>query len=87
MYSDSGTPGESQPTIKAALENLHWGDVSGGVNAKAPRRFPHGYVWCNEMIWGELDHSCRHGPGPHRIKVCIVKIDNKEVWPQILKAV
>ena len=32
------------------VENLHWDNMSGGVNAKAPRRFLHGYVWCNEMI-------------------------------------
>ena len=45
----------------------------------------HGYVWCNEMVEGELDNSCQHGPGPHRIKVCVVKVDKKDVWPHILK--
>jgi hypothetical protein len=43
----------------------------------------HGYVWCDGMIAGELAHSCRHGPGPHRIKVCITKIDNKKNWREI----
>ena len=69
------------------IEGLHWDDTSGGVNAKAPRSFLHGCVWCNQKIRGDLDYSCQHGPGPHRIKVCVVKVDNKDVWPQILNAV
>jgi hypothetical protein len=28
------------------------------------------------MIEGEIAHSCEHGEGPHRIKVCIVQKDN-----------
>jgi len=69
------------------IEGLHWTDVSGGVNASAPRAFIRGYVWCDEMIDGELAHSCRHGQGPHRIKVCLLKKANESVWPKVLEAI
>jgi hypothetical protein len=48
--------------------------------------FLHAYVWCDKMIGGELAHSCQHGAGPHDIKVCIVKKDNKENWSAIQQA-
>ena len=38
------------------------------------------------MIVGAVAHSCRHGPPPHRIKICITKIDNKKIWPEIERA-
>ena len=55
------------------VSGYHWDDTSGGVQARANRAYLHAYVWCNEMVKGELAHSCRHGAGPHRIKVCIIK--------------
>jgi len=67
------------------LESPHWDDVSGGVNAKAPRPFIHGYVWCDRMESGELAHSCSHGAGPHRIKVCVVKKSNTPKVMRILQ--
>jgi hypothetical protein len=62
----------------ADLSGFHWSDMSGGVGAIAPRGFLHAYVLCTDMLDGELAHSCRHGPPPHRIKVCIVKKDNSK---------
>lgn len=53
------------------IDGPHWDSVSGGVNARAPREFLHAYVRCDGMISGEISHSCRHGRGPHNIKVCI----------------
>jgi hypothetical protein len=47
----------------------------------------YGYVLCDGMIDGELAHSCRHGPPPHEIKVCITKKHNEQVWPHILQIV
>jgi len=58
------------------FESPHWDNTSGGVGAPAPRLFIHGYVWCDGAIDGEVAHSCSHGEGPHRIKVCVVKKDN-----------
>jgi hypothetical protein len=68
-----------------AIENVHWSDVSGGVNAHANREYLHGYVWCDKMVSGDLAHSCMHGKVPHRIKVCIVQIDNTKPIHQALK--
>jgi hypothetical protein len=60
----------------AHVDGVHWDTVSGGVQAPTPQPFMHGYVWCDGMLEGEVEHSCAHGPGPHRIKVCVVKKDN-----------
>lgn len=65
------------------VSDLHWSRVSGGVRAAAPRAFVHGFVMCNAMQRGEIAHSRRHGEGPHRIKICIVKSSNREAWPLI----
>jgi hypothetical protein len=37
------------------------------------------------MLEGDLAHSCQHGEGPHRIKICIVKKDNpnSRLWEKI----
>ena len=43
------------------IDGLHIDDLSGGINARSPRPFLQGYVWCDGMIEGELAHSCRHG--------------------------
>lgn len=61
--------------------------VSGGVRATANRSYNFAYVWCDAMIEGELDHSCRHGKGPHLIKVCVTKAGNEEAWPDIQRAI
>lgn len=68
------------------ISNLQWSSYSGGVNAPCPQPFVHGYVYCNE-IDGEIAHSCMHGPGPHSIKVCLVKKDNPKIWDKILEIV
>lgn len=61
------------------VSGWRWSDVSGGVNAPAPRPFIQAYALCNAMISGELAHSCSHGEGPHRIKVCVTKKMNKKI--------
>jgi hypothetical protein len=67
------------------VEEPHWDSTSGGVQARSPRAFIHGYVRCNAMLEGELAHSCAHGEGPHRIKVCVTKGDNDPtVYAQLL---
>jgi hypothetical protein len=70
------------------LQGPHWDATSGGINARAPRPFIHGYIWCNQLLEGELAHSCAHGAGPHRVKVCVVKKDNipSVVQPLIVAA-
>jgi len=69
------------------LTNPRWDVVSGGTQTRTPQPFIHAYVWCNK-VRGDIAHSCAHGPGPHNIKVCLVKKDNsKEVWNYLLKIV
>ena len=71
----------------SALANPRWDNVSGGTQVRTPQPFVHAYVWCNK-VKGDIAHSCIHGPGPHNIKVCIVKKDNsKEVWNHLMKIV
>ena len=60
----------------ADIEHPHWDNMSGGVYAVAPQYFLHAYVWCDGMVEGELAHSCSHGSGPHRIKICVTKKGN-----------
>ena len=70
----------------ADVHGLHWSEMSGGINARAPREFLSGYVLCDEMLGGELAHSCRHGRPPHQIKVCVTKKDNsKGVYATLLR--
>jgi len=67
------------------LSNVHWDSVSGGTQAQSPEPYIHAFVWCNK-VKGTIAHSCIHGPGPHNIKVCLVKKDNsKAVWNRMLK--
>lgn len=67
-----------------SIEGIHWDRVSGGVGAQTPQAFLHGYVSCDGMLEGELSHSGIHGPCPHQIKVCILKMDNDpKVYAQL----
>ena len=59
-----------------SVTGIHWDRISGGVQTSAPQDLLHGYVSCDGMLQGELAHSGTHGPHPHRIKVCILKVDN-----------
>jgi hypothetical protein len=67
------------------LTNVHWDSVSGGTQVESPEPYIHAYVWCDK-VKGTIAHSCIHGPGPHNIKVCLVKKDNSgEVWKRMLE--
>jgi hypothetical protein len=65
------------------LRDFHWTDTAGGTGRKAPVQLLHAYVWCSDMISGDLAHSCEHGPGPHNIKICVPNGTNAEVWREI----
>ena len=65
------------------LRDPRWDSLSGGEQNPTPQPFIHGYVWC-DIVQGDIAHSCAHGPGPHNIKVCLVKKDNsREVWNRL----
>lgn len=57
------------------LQNLQWDILSGGVKASTNQYYIFAYVWCDQ-IEGVIAHSCKHGDGPHLIKVCITKKNN-----------
>tara|TARA_B100001123_G_scaffold128937_2_gene149813 strand:+ start:3618 stop:4031 length:414 start_codon:yes stop_codon:yes gene_type:complete len=58
--------------------------LSGGAQVENPLPLLHGYVWCDK-VRGEIGHSCAHGPGPHNIKVCMLREDNTRlVWRRLL---
>ncbi len=71
-------------TVKwSDLRDPRWDTISGGEQNPTPQPFIHGYVWC-DAVQGDIAHSCAHGPGPHNIKVCLVKKDNsREVWGRL----
>ncbi len=58
------------------IKGLHWSHYSGGICASSPYLMMMGYIWCTDIISGEVAHSCCHGPAPHWIKVTIVQKDN-----------
>jgi hypothetical protein len=74
--------------IKATdLTDIHWSSISGGVGSASPRPMVSGYMLCDRIVEGELAHSCQHGPGPHSIKVVVVKKDNTPKTVKRLRAV
>src|ERR1700730_18004368 len=52
-------------TIDVALRDLwdlHWRQVSGGVQQRLPRPFLHARMWCSCIPEGsDFPHSCLHG--------------------------
>lgn len=67
----------------ADVDGWHWSNMSGGIMRRANRYYLHGYVWCDAMIAGVIGHTCKHGPPPHRIKVCVTKKGNEKFWQAI----
>ena len=68
----------------ADISGLHMSDISGGLGVRANRPYLCGYVACDAALAGTLPHSCEHGRGPHRIKVCAIKKDNSARVYQLL---
>ena len=68
----------------ADLHDPRWDTVSGGAQVENPLPLLHGYVWCDK-VRGKIGHSCAHGPGPHNIKVCMLREDNSNrIWRRLL---
>ncbi|MDQ8730544.1 hypothetical protein [Bradyrhizobium sp. LHD-71] len=66
------------------VSRLHWSKIGGGIRQKSALHV-YGYVMCDGMVSGKFAHSCRHGPPPHRAKVCLTKKYNEKVWPLVLE--
>src|ERR1700730_7517179 len=69
------------------IDGSHRRRVSDGGGRETSPGGLFGYVMCDGAVSGAVAHSCRHGPAPHRIKVCIPKTCNKEDWKAIEVAV
>jgi hypothetical protein len=67
----------------ADISRMRWGYISGGI-ARRSQWHVYGYVMCDGMLSGKIAHSCKHGPPPHKVKVCITKKYNEKAWPLIL---
>jgi hypothetical protein len=68
------------------VSDLRWSKTSGGTRRKYQLHV-YGYVMCDAMLTGKIAHSCRHGPPPHMVKVCITKKYNEGIWSLILEKV
>jgi hypothetical protein len=51
-----------------ALAGLHWRQPGG-----APRPLLHGYIYCSDIINGEVPHACADSDRPHRLLVCVLR--------------
>jgi hypothetical protein len=83
-------PGGGRLRARYRLTDLtrpHWDNVSGGGTTQTNRYYIHGYVDCDEMLSGALNHSCQHGPPSHRLKVCVVAVDNDRAAMDHLMAI
>ncbi len=64
------------------LTGFEWLNFSGGIHSvmkSLPTYHLIAYVQCTK-VFGEIDHSCKHGPPPHYLRVMILKIDNASIW-------
>jgi hypothetical protein len=57
----------------ADFRRPHWRSVSGGVSVPSPRPFVYGYIFCDQLVDGTVNHSCQHGAPPHKILLCVVR--------------
>ena len=63
------------------LNDFHWSQYGSGLRFRfggiAPQPFLHAFMLCTSVIEGRVGHTCRHGPPPHKIQVCITRKDNR----------
>jgi hypothetical protein len=58
-------------TAEVRLRDIH--DLHWHQPVHAPRPLAHGYVFCTDIVAGEVPHACERTPAPHRLLVCILK--------------
>lgn len=56
--------------------DLKWSMFSGGTQEYTGLWGLYGYIYCDQILEGEIEHNGIHGPCPHYIKICIQKCDN-----------
>ena len=50
------------------LLGVHWFQPH-----QAPHPLIHGYIWCTQIVTGEIPHYCGPAAPPHRLLVCVLK--------------
>jgi hypothetical protein len=50
------------------LQDVHWFQPAG-----APHALVHGYIFCSDIVVGDIPHVCDRKSAPHRLRVCILK--------------
>jgi hypothetical protein len=50
------------------LRDVHWFQPT-----RAPHALVHGYIFCSNIVIGDLQHDCDRRSAPHRLLVCILK--------------
>ena len=84
ISAETGTIGKGQSTSHARRSRASIGPGTGGATSVAPREFLHANMSCAVIPDGAyFGHSCQHRPPPHIIKVCIVKSDNRRIFPTL----
>ena len=78
-------PDTAQVSIDA-LREFQIRNEAGGVCGALPRGFLFARVWCDFLAPGDLGHSCREGPPPHDLFVCILPNDNPEALYEALRS-
>ena len=82
-WSDSGNIGK---VPLAHLWDFHYRRACGGTGAPSPRPMLYARMQCDALVSGSVSHSCRHGPPPHEILVCITAKDNGRAVHKALAA-
>jgi hypothetical protein len=68
------------------ISRMRWDYISGGLSRRSQWHV-YGYVMCDAKISGKVAHSCKHGPPPHKIKICVTKKHNENIGPLISEKV
>jgi hypothetical protein len=50
------------------LVGVHWFQPAGSGHA-----FLYGFIWCTDIVAGDIPHECESEPHPHRLCVCVIK--------------
>jgi hypothetical protein len=83
QWDDTGRTGRVR---LADLRHFHYRTSSGGYGKQTGfgKPYLHARMWCDKLADGEIGHSCRHGPPPHEVLVCITQTDNgKPLYTQL----
>lgn len=67
---------DTAEVLTESLWDLHVQNEPGGVCGAFPRGFLFAHVWCDKVASGLFGHTCRDGPPPHDLLVCILPTDN-----------